>query len=186
MTISELNNADRLEFEKFFMHNKKAQALDSEYQNLRSTGKWAQSIVARDRLHKLKEELFQKWVLKLSHEAEKIDLNKSDISNDTKERMNILYVTAFMACDIVESCVLDMNDALKKADASLSIEIFDSMRRLYSDAKRKLRTFSNTGYLDNIFWGDRCDEMYLIMQNKARKLIQYNKELKEEGKSNGK
>lgn len=175
MTFQKLNNTDRLEFEKYFTRDKKALKLDQEYHSYQKRGMWVQAMQAKAKLDKHKEMLFQKWVHRLSEYAEKVDLNKLDIPNDIKEKMNILYVTAFMACDIVESCVMDMNDSLKKVDDSLSVEMFDGMLKIFKDAKSKLAMFQrNTGYLDNSYWGDKCDDMYTLMQNKAKKLIKYN------------
>ena len=177
MTLNELNNADRLEFEKYFMQDEKAMKLDKEFHELQKKGKWVQSFVVRDKIVSLRESLFQKWIEKLNHSVEEIDLNRLDIPDEIKERMNILYVTVFMACDIVESCVLDMNDTLKKVDDSLCVDMFDGMLKLSQDAKNKLSRFQrNTGYLNDIYWGDKCDNMYEMMQNKAKKLIRHNKE----------
>ena len=177
MTIKELNITDRLEFEKYFMQSAKAQKLDREFHELQEKGKWVQSFAVRDRIVELRDTMFQKWIAKLSYSAEKIDLNKLDIPNDIKEKMNILYVTVFMACDIIESCVLDMNDTLKKVDDSLCVDMFNDFINLSKTAKEKIARFQrNTGYLNNGYWGDRCDDMYLMMQNKAKKIIKYNKE----------
>lgn len=181
MTLQELSPTDQLEFQKVFLSNPRAIQLDKDVTQFRKQGKFVQSLKAAQQLNALKESLFQEWIRTLNREAERVDLNKLDIPDEIKEMMNSLYVTVFMACDIIESSVLDMNDTLKKVDNSLCVDMFDGMLKLSKDAKDKLARFQrNTGYLNDTFWGDRCDEMYRMMQNKAKKLIRHNKDKDEE------
>lgn len=177
MTLKELNNEDRQEFEEYVQHNSKASKLNEEFLKFQKDGKWVQSYVIRDKILHLREELFAKWSERRNSYIERIDLNKLGIPNDIKEKMNILYVTLFMACDIIESCVMDMNSTIKKADKGLSVEQFNDIVMLFHRAKSKLRKFQiDNSHIDDIMWADKCDDMYNMMQNKAKKLIRYNKE----------
>jgi hypothetical protein len=77
-----------------------------------------------------------------------------------------------MACDIIESGVLDINDALHRVDKSLEIVQFDELKELAKEVKKKLNYLQRTeNYMNMNTWGDKCDNMYQMMRNKAKAII---------------
>ena len=178
MTINDLTKEDSAAFRAILAKNETLTKLQQQFFNFRKSGMFVQAIEVGKKIDKIQKEIFTKWITDLTNEARVVDLNKSDLPNEVKEKMNILYVTIFMACDIIESGVLDMNDTLQKTAPTFRVELFDGILKLAKEAKEMLsRLQRNTGYLNNSFWGDRCDEMYEMMQNKAKKLIKHNKNL---------
>ena len=104
-------------------------------------------------------------------EGRNLDVKEAGLPDDVVERMQVLYITAFMACDIIESSVMDMNATLKKQDKTLSLEVFYDIQKLNQTAKEKLEFLQKAStYLHFNDWGVRCDDMYQMMQNKARKI----------------
>lgn len=53
-----------------------------------------------------------------------------------KATINELYITIYMACDIIESGVLDINDALHRVDKNLEIVQFDELKELAKEVKK--------------------------------------------------
>ena len=178
MTINNLSSEDAVKFRASLAKNDRYNKLQEQFFAMRKCGMYIQALEIGKKIDKIQKEEFTKWIHGLTNKARVVDLNKSSLPNDVKEKMNILYVTVFMACDIIESGVLDMNDTLKKADPALSVEVFDGLLKLSKEAKERISFFQrNTGYLNDSFWGDRCDDMYKMMQSKAKKLIKHNKSL---------
>ena len=178
MTINDLTKEDSEAFKAILAKNEKLNKLQQQFFALRKSGMFVQAIEVGRKIDEMRKEIFTKWITELVNRARVVDLNKSDLPNEVKEKMNILYVTVFMACDIIESGVLDMNDTLHKAAPTFRVELFDDILRLAKKAKEHISQLQrNTSYLNNSFWGERCDDMYEMMQNKAKKLIKYNKNL---------
>lgn len=135
-----------------------------------------QAMKTSEKINWLYEKKFEEYVKDAVEEARKVDLNKSGVPDDLKEKMNILYVTTFMACDIIESTVMDMNSAIRKYDENMCVEMFDDIKELSVKAKEKLKFFQETsGYLSTLVWGDKCDDIYEMMKNKAKKILKENK-----------
>lgn len=64
-----------------------------------------------------------------------------------------------MACDIIESAVMDADDELRKSDGSLRLSTFDDILEIGKMAREKLRFLNrNSGYMDDSVWGTKCDD----------------------------
>ena len=78
-----------------------------------------------------------------------------------------------------------MNDAIKKFNKQYSIELFDDLKAMVVKAKEKMAFLQkNSGYLDNMIWGENCDNMYDMAKNKAKAIIRKNRELDKQTKPN--
>ena len=177
MTINDLAPEDREVFDRYFYKNEQVAKMVYLKRQYESERNYVEALKTARAIDEIRERTFNIWIAEMQEKAEKIDLNKSGIPDSAKEQMNILYVTTFIACDIIESAVLDMNDLLKKYDKTLSVEMFDDIKKLSDNAKEKLKFFQrNSGYLNSWIWGAKCDDLYLMAQNKAKKIIKKNKE----------
>lgn len=152
--------------------NRDIQKLQKKYDEYMSRRQFVQAIQMKNKLSKLYQQAFDIYVKDAEWEAQKVNVNQLGLPDELKKQLNILYVVAFMTADILESCVLDMNDAIKKFDATLSVEIFDELKEANKKAKEKLKFLQESeDIMQNIVWGDQCDNMYAMMQNKARKIL---------------
>lgn len=122
------------------------------------------------------QELFNRVVTSYIDEAEqqhkKFTIAEAGIPREDVVEIMKRTITLTMAIDIMDSCVLEIDETLHKTDPELSYEMYDDIRECSKMAKQKLAWFArNTSYLDKAYWGDIVDEMYLMMRNKAMKII---------------
>lgn len=83
---------------------------------------------------------------------------------------NILII--FMACDLIETAYMNANEAIKKVDQNYSIDNFLDLTSLVSKVKNNLKFLqSETGYMDDLAWGEGCDKQYEMIRNKARSIM---------------
>lgn len=117
------------------------------------------------------------YIEEAANEAETFSLEEAGIPPEDIEKFNEYAVTMFMACDIIQSCIIDINDILHKTDKDLHFEQFDDIKQIGEMVKSKLDFLQkNSKYMNNAFWGDKCDDMYSMMQNKAKAIIRKRKE----------
>lgn len=118
----------------------------------------------------------QAYLDEVNAECEEIDFKDLDIPNEDKEEISILNVTLFIAIDIVESCLIDINDVLHRTDKTLNYEMHDDLKELSEKIQAKMKYWSeNSQYLNDKEWGVRVDDMYQMMKNKAKAIIRKRK-----------
>lgn len=114
------------------------------------------------------------YVDEVNNEAELVDIRNTGLSKDEVAKIDMLTLSLFMCCDIIDSCINDVNSVLAKKDESLRFEAFDEINDLAKEVKGKLSILSKqTSFMDkdDPEWGDTVDNMYQMMQNKAKSLI---------------
>jgi len=104
------------------------------------------------------------------------DTETMDIPREDKDRMLELLMVLFMCCDIIESSIQDVNDVLHRTKKDLTINTFDDINQALTMAKEKLKYLSkNSDYMKDLTWGNQCDNMYELMQNKSKSIIRKRK-----------
>lgn len=112
-----------------------------------------------------------------------IDLSSLPIANKDKKRILVFWIVAFMAGDIMESCVMDIEDVLARYE--ISSDLFDGVRDLKDVARRELRKLkAGSSFRDDEAWGYACDNVYEILRGKAKRIIKLEKEDPNWGKNN--
>lgn len=118
----------------------------------------------------------QAYLDEVNAECEEIDFKDLDIPVKDKEEISILNVTMFIALDIVESCLIGINDVLHRTDKTLNYEMHNDLKELSEMVTAKMKYLGeNSQYLDDNAWGDKCDDMYEMMKNKAKAIIRKHK-----------
>ena len=175
MTINDLTSEDKKMFNEVFNSNKEIRALKDKLEYHRRHNQYIQALQVGQTLDALKLKVFNIWINEVQESAEKIDMKDVDMPQEHRDLINILSITAFMACDIIESCVMDMNDTLHKTHPDMTVEMFDNLTKMAEEAKEHLEFLRrNSTVLKDIMWGDKCDDMYKMMQNKAKAIIKNN------------
>jgi hypothetical protein len=73
-----------------------------------------------------------------------------------------------MCADIIKSSIQDMDSILHKYDKNMFMEMFNDIRQVMDMSEQKLRYLQqNSGYLKDLVWGERCDDMYDMILSKA-------------------
>ena len=172
MTIDDLTPEDRKMFNDVFEKNKEIIALKQKLDMHRRKKEYVQAMQVGKALDILRVRVFQRWIETVQESVEKIDLKDIDMPKEDRDMINVLSITAFMACDIIESCVLDMNDTLHKTHPDMTVEMFDTLIKMAKEAKEHLEFLRrNSTVLEMFIWGDKCDDMYQMMKNKAKAII---------------
>lgn len=122
------------------------------------------------------EDLFAHTVSELlaevDRECQNVNITSANLPTDVAERLNEIIITLQLAIDIVDTCILDFNDELHGFDDTLTLESFDDLKELGDSVKRKLDYFRKHSELFNeISFADKSDNMYKMLRNKARSLI---------------
>lgn len=105
------------------------------------------------------------------------DTDTMNLPQADKDRMLELLMVLFMCCDIIECSVVDVNDVLHRTKKDLKITTFDDINNSMKMAEEKLKYLSkNSEYMNDNAWSDHCNNMYKLMQNKAKSIIRKYKE----------
>lgn len=103
---------------------------------------------------------------------ETVKLSELGLPDDKVRSLVENMLTIFMACDIIETAYLNANEILKKHDKNTSLDNFDDLTSFIDRVKAHLRFLqSETGYMDDLAWGDGCDKQYEMIKNKARSIM---------------
>ena len=138
-------------------------------QELYRKGKFIESLKLNKDIDNLFEDDLKKRLSDIDNFRQKVTLKDSNIPKDDVMDIIVKMLTGYMAIDILDSCIVDINDILHKTDKDLKFELFDDLKSLVSPVMAKLSYLAkNTTYLDNAVWGDITDNMYAMMQNKAK------------------
>lgn len=136
------------------------------------SGNAVQALEWGKKIESLFVKVVDNYIEEAANEVETFSLEEAGIPPEDIEKITERAVTMFMACDIIESCIIDINDILHKTDKDLHFEQFDDIKQLGEMVKSKLDFLQkNSKYMNNAFWGDKCDDMYSMMQNKAKAII---------------
>lgn len=136
------------------------------------SGNAVQALEWGKKIESLFVKVVDNYIEEAANEVETFSLEEAGIPPEDIEKITEHAVTMFMACDIIESCIIDINDILHKTDKDLHFEQFDDIKQLGEMVKSKLDFLQkNSKYMNNAFWGEKCDDMYSMMQNKAKAII---------------
>lgn len=121
-------------------------------------------------------ELFDKVVASYIEEAEqktaKVSLKSVGLPKEDSAEITRLAVAMVMAADIMDSCVMNIDEILHRTDESLFLESFDDLREMAKLARGKVAMLAkSTACLDTPYWGDVVDNMFEMMRRKAGSIV---------------
>lgn len=107
-----------------------------------------------------------------NRECERVELSSARLPQDIAGRLDEILVTLQLAIDIMDTCVMDFNDTLHNVDGALTLESFDDIRDLGRKVRMKMDGMrKNSKVFTRIDFAERSDNMYKLLRNKARSLI---------------
>lgn len=140
-------------------------------------GAFEQAMQVAEQIDALYADVIRIYLEEADKQQVSFDTETMDIPQADKDRMMELLMVLFMCCDIIESAVIDVNDVLHRSKKELTINTFDDIYQAMTMAKEKLKYLSkNSDYMKDNTWGDQCDNMYELMQNKSKSIIRKRKE----------
>lgn len=115
---------------------------------------------------------------------ETVKLSELGLHNDKLQSLVENMITIFMACDIIETAHMNANEILRKHDKNASLDNFNDLTSFIDRVKAHLRFLqSETGYMDDLAWGDGCDKQYEMIRNKARSIMKKKDDIKRWGQN---
>lgn len=168
--------------EQFNQHPKIRQ-MRIKQQMLTAKGMYAQALDVGRAIEELRTRAVYGYMRMADEEAARTRLEDVGLSAEDEEFMRVAEMALFMACDVINCCLIDMNDTLHKKDKTLNYEAFNDMKSIIELVKAKLNYLrENSSFLQNEKWGDLCDNAYKILMSKARRMRQEERKRKERGK----
>jgi len=140
----------------------------------------------------LKKEIEAQWeYVKQTHlksydntVQETVKLSKIGLPEDKLQSLIENMLTIFMACDIIETAHMNANEILKSHDNNYSLDNFNDLISFINRIKAHLKFLqSETGYMDDLAWGDGCDKQYEMIRNKARSIMKKKDDIKRWGQN---
>ena len=150
----------------------KVRELRVQQQMLMRTGKYADALALAQQVDLLFNRVVYEYLENARNEVEQVEVATLDMPIKDKEDLMKRLLVCFMCADIIESSVIDMDDILHRYDKNTYMEMFDDIRQVMSMAKEKLRYIQqNSGYMKDLVWGEKCDNMYDMMLSKAGSIM---------------
>lgn len=167
-----------------FESEPKVRELRVQQQMMMRTGKYDAALALAKQIDVLFNRVVYEYLENAENEVEKIDIATIEMPIKDKEELMKRLLVCFMCADIIESSVIDMDDILHRYDKNTYMEMFNDMRQVMSIAKDKLRYIQeNSGYMKDLVWGERCDDMYAMMVSKAGSIMRKMREDPNYGKN---
>ncbi len=139
---------------------------------LQQTGNYMGAMQVRRQIEQLFDKVVVSYCKEAESQVEEVCIDAMKMPPEDRERINVLMVAMYMAVDIMDSCLMDINDTLHRTDKNLNYEKILDLKEMAHLCREQLRVFgTQADYLQYAQWGDITDNMYGMMQNKAKAVI---------------
>ena len=146
----------------------RVQRLRVQQQMLMRTGKYQDAFDVAKYIETLFNECVYNYIEESENQVEKIDVASMNLPLSEKEDLMKHLLVCFMCSDIIKSSIQDMDSILHRYDKNMYMEMFNDIKQVMSMSEEKLRFLQeNSGYLKDLVWGERCDDMYDMILSKA-------------------
>ena len=159
-----------------FDNDPKVGQLRVRQQVLQRSGRYKEALALAQDIEMLYNKVVYEYIEESKRQVEKVDVANMDMPLEDKEKMMQLLLCCFMCADMIKAAVIDMDDILHKYDKDLHMEMFNDIKQVMEMSEEKLKFLQyNSGYLKDLIWGEKCDNMYELLQNKAKSIMKKRK-----------
>lgn len=156
----------------YFERDTKIREMDAEAQLLQMRGDYIGAMELRKKKESLFKALLANYQQEIESQVDRVTLRSAGIPQDDLQEIERYLVTLYMAIDIMDGCVMDINSILHRTDDTLSFDEVKDYAEMAHMAREQLARFASVHeYRKYMFWGDITDKMYENMQNKAKSII---------------
>ena len=150
----------------------KVREMRVQQQMFMRTGKYKTALALAQDLDALFNKVVYEYIEENKQQVEQVDIATLDMPIDDKEELMKLLIVCFMCADIIKSSIQDMDSILHKYDKNMYMELFNDIKQVMDLSEQKLQYLQdNSGYLKDLVWGEKCDDMYSLMCNKAKSIM---------------
>jgi hypothetical protein len=162
----------------------KVRELRVRQQMLLRSGNYREALEVAQGIDSLFNRVVFEYLEDAKEEVEQVEIAKTDMPLEDKEDLMRHLLVCFMCADIIKSSVLDMDSILHRYDKNMYMEMFNDIRQVMEMSEQKLSYLQkNSGYLKDLVWGEKCDNMYDMMLSKAGSIMRKRKNEDEWGKN---
>lgn len=132
------------------------------------TGKYDVALSLAKDLEELFNSCVYEYIKENGEQIKQVDVASLDMPAADKEDLMKHLLACFMCADIIKSAIQDMDSILHRYDKNMYMEMFNDIRQVMDMSEEKLHYLQeNSGYLKDLVWGEKCDNMYEMMLSKA-------------------
>jgi hypothetical protein len=162
----------------------KVRELRVRQQMLLRSGNYREALEVAQGIDLLFNRVVHEYLEDAKDEVEQVEVASLDMPLEDKEDLMRHLLVCFMCADIIKSSVLDMDSILHKYDKNMYMEMFNDIRQVMEMSEQKLSYLQkNSGYLKDLVWGEKCDNMYDMMLSKSGAIMRKRKNEEEWGKN---
>lgn len=135
-------------------------------------GDYIKSLKLASTVGKMWNEVKESYIKSTMKDCEKISFANLGLPKEDMDEVSRRLITIFMAAEIMDFAVFEINEILRKTDKDFCFDMFEDFMLLNHELKDKMKFFDmNTSYNKDLFWPDKCDDMYDAMIKKAKQII---------------
>ena len=176
MTVNDLPQELLSKIREQFYATPKVRQMEVTRQMFLRNGNLTAALAMAQDIETLYNKCVYEYMEQNKEQVEQEEIAKAEMSIDDKEELMRRLLVCFMCADIIESSVIDMDDILHRYDKNMYMEIFNDIRQVMHMSKEKLKYLQeNSGYMKDLVWGDKCDDMYEMALSKAGAIMRKRK-----------
>ena len=171
MGANSLSEEQQKYIDSFFYTDVRVREIMIKIQQLKKQGKYYDALKEERYLEDLHARVIAEYLDSINKDAETIDLNTLNLPKEDVEELNTLFCSAMMITDMLDTCLRDMNDVLKRHDKTLSFESIDDINSLAKSLNFTLNKFYKSKFGKNLIFSNETDNLYQMTKNKAAKVV---------------
>lgn len=176
INIDELPDGLLQRIREQFYATPKVRQMEVTRQMYMRNGNFKSALALAQDIEALYNRCIYEYMEENSQQVEQVDISVAEIPIEDKENLMKHLLACFMCADIIKSSIQDMNSILHKYDKNMYMELFNDIRQVMEMSEQKLQYLQhNSGYLKDLVWGEKCDDMYEMILSKAGAIMRKRK-----------
>ena len=176
MNVSDIPSDLMRKIREQFEAEPKVREMRVQQQMFMRTGKYKTALALAQDLDALFNKVVYEYIEENKQQVEQVDIATLEMPIGDKEELMKLLLVCFMCSDIIKSSIQDMDTILHRYDKTMHMEMFNDIRQVMDLSEQKLQYLQdNSGYLKDLIWGEKCDDMYEMLQSKAGAIMRKRK-----------
>ena len=177
MTVNDLPQGLLSRIREQFYATPKVRQMEVTRQMFLRNGNFKAALAMAQDIEVLYNKCIYEYIEENKEQVEHVDVATMDMSIEDKENLMKHLLACFMCADIIKSSIQDMDSILHRYDKNMYMEMFNDIRQVMDMSEEKLHYLQeNSGYLKDLVWGEKCDNMYEMMLSKAGAIMRKRKE----------
>ena len=176
MNVNDLPQELLSKIREQFYSTPKIKQMEVTRQMYMRNGNFKSALAIAQDMEALYNRCVYEYIEENKEQVEQVDIAVAEIPTEDKENIMKHLLACFMCADIIKSSIQDMNSILHKYDKNMYMELFNDIKQVMEMSEQKLQYLQhNSGYLKDLVWGERCDDMYDMILSKAGSIMRKRK-----------